>query len=694
MHGGLRRFSQALTGHRALQVVLIALLCLALAFFAQRRLDRKVVDYRALLSYGVAAALFAFAFGDIQQERAPDEETRSSAEVALQFSRSLGPLAALWAVALLGCLDFGGNRFRPLGLVLWGGGLLLSLCYLYLSDGRTKQPGALSLGVAGKSLTLSPSALLLGVAILLGAWFRLSQLDVIPADIGWDLPYNYTDVLSILRGQYNVFFPANMGREGMFMYLIALVTRFGELSHFLIKFTSALVGIVTIPALYLAARELFTPAVGIMAAFLLAVNRWHIVLSRSGFRVILLPLFVILLLYALVRALRTGRLFDFGLAGLVLGLGLHTYTGFLFAPVAIACGLVLYLLSGRWSSWRSCVPSLIIVVAITLVGFAPLGRFALEHRNEYMQRLGLQVKLVRGDPQATHMTLPLFLQNVRTSLLMFNAYGDSNERFNVPGLRHLGFISGILLVLGLFYVVRRWRQGENALLLSMFFVFIVPMTLAMVPHEMPNVFRGAGTIGPALIIGALPLAALVERLRQAGATYPAWDLKIGLRVSSMLQENGALWHLGRRGALVFLAVLVTALLLWVEVRETQHFYFHDFANVLPDRQNVSIAKEIARQIETYGDLSSSYIKGWPYWFDGRALRTYLRLAPEAPDRVFNDFIDGQPPLSEVQAAALFILHPADSAGTERLRTEFVHNVSVVHFLPDGTPAFVTVFVER
>jgi hypothetical protein len=311
-----------------------------------------------------------------------------------------------------------------------------------------------------------------------------------------------------------------------------------------------------------------------------------------------------------------------------------------------------------------------------------------------MHRLGLQVQLVKGDPQAAHMTRPLFLENVRTSLLMYNAYGDSNERFNVPGVRHLGLISGILLVLGLFYVSRRWRQGKNALLLSMFFIFIVPMTLAMVPHEMPNVFRAAATIGPALIIGALPLAALAERLRQAGATYPAWDLKIGLRVSSMSRENGAAWYLGRRGALVFLAVLVTALLLLVELRETRRFYFRDFVNVLPDRQNVSIAKEIARQIETYGDVSSSYVKGWPYWFDGRALRTYLRLAPEAPDRVFNDFIPDQPPLSEVQAGALFILHPADSAGLERLRTEFAHSVSVVHSLPDGTPAFVTVFVER
>lgn len=693
MHGGLRRLAAALQDHRVSQVLLIALACFVLAAFGQRRLDHKVVDHIALLSLGIAAVVFALAFGDIGQEHMPDESDRSPARVALD-SRFWGAFVALGVIALVGCLDFGGNRFRPLGLIVWGGGLLLLLCYLYLSGGRTTQSESLSLGVAGKSLTISPFTLLVGVAMLAGAWLRLSQLDVVPADIGWDLPYNYTDVLAILRGQYSIFFPANMGREGLFMYLIALVTRFGELSHFLIKLTSALVGIATIPAVYLAACELFTPSVGIIAAFLLAFNRWHIILSRSGFRVILLPLFAILVLYTLVRALRSGRLFDFALAGLVLGLGMHTYTAFLFAPVAVAVGLVLYWLSGRWPSWRSYIPALLVMVAVALVVYAPLGRFALENRSQYMQRLGLQVKLVQGDPQATHMTLPLFLQNVRTSLLMFNAYGDSNVRFNVPGFRHLGFISAILLVLGLFYVLRRWRQGQNMFLVCMFFVFIVPMTLAMVPREMPNVFRAAGTIGPGLVISALPLAAMVERLRQVGATYPAWDLKIRVKVSSMSRDDGAACYLGRRGALLSVAVLVTVLLLWAEARDTQHFYFHDFVSVLPDRQNVSIAQEIARQIEAYGDVSSSYIKGWPHWFDGRALRTYLRLPPEAPDPVFNDLIPGAPPLSQVQARALFVLHPADSVGLERMRTEFVRSVEVIHSLPDGTPAFVTVFVER
>jgi 4-amino-4-deoxy-L-arabinose transferase-like glycosyltransferase len=694
MLGRLRQSVAKVTESRPGWSLVLAAVCYALAAFGQARLDRRIIDGLAFLALAAAAVLFAAAFGGIHQERRAGHHSERLSSMAAELSRSRGPLFALWGIALLGCLDFGRNRFRAVGLWLWLGGLLLSLGWMYLNArlaGARQQPAA---GCSDKGSLFSPRHLLLLAAVVIGAWLRLNRLDIIPADIGWDLPYNYTDVLAIQRGEYSIFFPANMGREGLFFYLIALLTRFGELSHFLIKLTSALVGIATIPALYLLATELFSPAVGITAALLLAVNHWHIVLSRSGFRVILLPLFVVLLLWTFSRALRRGRLVDFGLCGLVLGLGMQTYTGFLFAPLALGAGLILYLLSGRGPRVRSLLPGLLTMAVVAVVAFAPLGRFALENRDVYLRRLGLQVEIVQGDRAGTHMTLPLLLENARTSLLMYNVYGDSNARFNVPGQRHFGFVSAILLVLGLAYALRRWRTGRNALLIALFLVMIVPMTLAMVPHEMPNVFRGAGTIGPALVLCALPLTALRERLKQVGTAYPAWDVRCRLTASFSDRGVTAALQVGRRGALALLGLLLVGAFLMAEYQGSRKFYFDDFKDALPDRQNVAIAQEIARQIEGYGDPSSAFVKGWPYWFDGRALRTYLRMAPEEPEHVFTDLISGQPPLSQVRERALFILHPADSAGLEMLRSEFGRCVSVVHSLPGGVPAFVTVFVQR
>jgi len=673
--------------------LLLAVLCLVLAVFAQRRFDHRGIDNLAFLFYGVAGVLFALTFGDIALERVLTPA--ASAEPGRdRFAKSVRVVTVLLVVALLGCLDFGGNRFRPRGFLLWGGGVFLCLLYLYLSEAPKAFGERVAALFSHKPFSIPRIWLGLGIAVLVGAVLRLHQLDVIPADIGWDLPYNYTDALSILNGQYRIFFPSNQGREGLFFYLIVLVTRLAPLSHFSIKLTSALVGIATIPALYLLGRKLFNPSVGLVAAFLLALNRWHIVLSRSGFRVILLPIFTILLLYTVVRALQNCRPVDFALAGWVMGLGLYTYTAYIFAVLAVFAGLVVYAFSAHAPRWRTLWPLLALMIAVALVVGAPLARFALEHPEQYLQRMGVQVRIVTGDPNRPQMTLPLILENVRTSLLMYNVYGDSNKRFNVPGVRHFGFVGAVLLVLGLSYTLFRWRRGSNSILLLLFFMLIVPMTVSMVPHEMPNIFRAAGTIGPALVLAALALVAVGSRIHELGRTFPRWDLRARLRVTSLQEAHELVWDIGRRGLLTFMAILIIALVLVAELRETRRFYFSDFAEVLPDRQNVSIGKEIAKQIEAYGDVSSTFVKGWPHWFDGRALRTYLRLSPEAPDLVFLDLAPNRPPLSSVAERALFIVHPDDTAGLQTLREVFPHHATVERALPGGTLAFVAVYVER
>ncbi|MBC7261349.1 MAG: hypothetical protein H5T63_04985, partial [Chloroflexi bacterium] len=223
---GPRGFPRLFVRRRISEVLLIAVLCFALAVFAQRNLDRKVRDYRGYLPYAIAAVVFALAFGGVALEERSEPDEKGVASAVAKLSKSIGPVAVSLLIALLGCLDFGGNRFRPLGLILWVGGLGFCLVYLYVSDSPVRLGEQIMAFFAGKTVTISRKWLLLGLAMAVGALLRLQQLDVVPADIGWDLPYNFTDALSILRGEYRIFFPANLGREGLFFYLIALVAKF------------------------------------------------------------------------------------------------------------------------------------------------------------------------------------------------------------------------------------------------------------------------------------------------------------------------------------------------------------------------------------------------------------------------------------------------------------------------------------
>ena len=99
-----------------------------------------------------------------------------------------------------------------------------------------------------------------------------------------------------------------------------------------IRYATALLGILAIPAFYLLARELFGQRVAWWRHFFLAVSRWHFNFARWGMSNVGATVFGVLGFYFLFRALRYRRWSDFAWAGLLFGGGLHTYTAFRLVP--------------------------------------------------------------------------------------------------------------------------------------------------------------------------------------------------------------------------------------------------------------------------------------------------------------------------------------------------------------------------
>jgi 4-amino-4-deoxy-L-arabinose transferase-like glycosyltransferase len=690
----------------------LALLSLVVAVLAQGQLDRRQDLNTALVLYWLAAILFALIFWPVGLERSQEESP-------VVRSPAVGPLTAGLALGFLSFFGFAHNRPSPLGVILWLGGLGLCLWSLLgLSSQRRIESkdgegwaARLRRTVAPQGLAVPWEWIALGAILAVGAFYRLVQLDPIPADMGWDMPYNFYDTRRVLQGEYHIFFPDNLGREGLFFYLSALCARIVGLSPYSLKLTTALIGLLTIPALYLLARELFNREVAFYAAALLALNKWHIVLSRSGFRVMLLPLFAILVLYFLSRALSTRQPLYFGLTGLCLGLGLHTYKAFLFVPPTLLVALVAYALSSRerLGVIRHYWPSILLIFLVALVAFVPLGRYIYESPRGYLQREMRQWSTVEG-PFRRVPSVPLaLLGNLRRSLLMFNYVGDGNSRFNVPFQRHMGFVSGVLFVLGSAYVLLRWRHGHNVLLLTFLALLILPMTLTMIPpDEAPNIFRSAGQIGPALIVAALPLALLRRRLGETLASIEGRQISLSLGFSSSEQrpepfvpgpkDQGPVegrrwegrWEGGRVGGYL-LTALVALVLLW-EARETYTFYFQDYVYVLPDRHNYSYTREMAAVINDFAGQGLAYVKPWPHWYDGHALRAQV----ESPDwgGEIAELNPNNPPLSTLRGKALFILHPEDQRALATLRAVFPQGIALERRDFEGQLAFITFYGER
>lgn len=754
-------------------------LAFGLAALAQDMADQRTTLWWALALYVLAAALMAL--GTWHDTREP-KRVGCVAPVQVRWPQLAWALV-FFALTLAGS---GGNRLTLQNVLPWGIAILLCLSAFRpgAADEGGNQPNWWSRAWRAASrdeLRLTWPACGLIAATLLGAYLRLVRLLEFPADLGWDLPYNFFDVQRILRGESLIFFRDNFGREGMFFYLAAAVSRLNGLSPYSIRIASALVGVVTIPAIYLLAKECFSREVGVYAAFLLAVNAWHITLTRSGYRVSLFPLFAILALYGLARALRRGGARDWAWCGLFTGLGLWTYKAFVFAwPLVIGCALVHAALNRRWASalapaaqpiplaanedlasatdavpdtevaptptaqdptpirgtlagrisaamrwlddhvrllrtggtrpgspaerpetrWPSgfagVLAGLGIAATVGLVAWGPMARFVVESSDIYLARERQAAKLVSGSMGAQEAArFQVWEQNIATSLLMFNYRGDANNRFGVANHRQMGYISGILMVLGVAAALTRPRHGANAVLVLSVLGFIAPMTVTMLAGEHPNCFRSAGTIGPALVLGASALAIGRRQLATlTGRAKMRWlnlELANGatpeaapprLRLSLRLPQN-----------LAWVSLVLVAVILGVELRESDGYYFREFRKVAPDVSNYSMALELAKAIIAYTD-GSTYIKPWPHWYDGRGVQAHLAAAGRSWTAEIPDLRPDRPPLAGFQGRLLVLLHPDDKQGLEVLEAYFPrYNTRLDHF-PDGRVSFVTFVGEK
>ena len=495
-----------------------------------------------------------------------------------------------------------GNRFRPLGVVTW----LLAIATFLAAYWQPPYPRLTALGRlirswrAGIRLHLSwPTTIFLAIWAL-GCFLLLYRLDAVPEEMISDHAEKLLDVKDVLAGQHKIFFERNTGREAFQFYLAAIMASAGlGLSFMTLKASTVVLGILAIPATYGFARVWFGPVVALAATFFLAVSRWQLTVARAGLRFPFLPVFFALTCFFLLRALRYRQRNDFLLLGLVVGIGMHTYTPFRVAPLAVAACLGLELLLGiirrqdQWQQIRAALANAGLAAAVAALVFLPLGAFSLERPDLFwyrgLTRVSTLERQLPGHPAG------IFLDNVKNALLMFNYRGDRIWNSNVPNDRVFDYVTGALFALGSLYALYRLlRHGERVYgyLVILLFVGLLPSTLALAfPQENPSTVRS----GMALPIGALVAA-----------------LPIGLLANVMRRPLP-----GARGVAVLALILIPLGAQTVQLNFQR--YFVDFAQSHKGHSQNSweVAKAINGFAASSGDISHAWLKGWPHWVDTR-----------------------------------------------------------------------------
>ena len=199
--------------------------------------------------------------------------------------------------------------------------------------------------------------------IALAAFFRLYRLDQVPPEMTSDHIEKLLDIYDLSHGVRPIYFERNTGREPFQFYWAFTVMRVFNtgITFYGLKLANALIGIITIYGIYLLGRELAGEDVGLLAAFFASVMQWAESITRMGLRFPYAAIAATFALWALLRALRTGRRADYLIAGLIFGAGFYGYTPYRVMPIVVAVLVIFKLLFERprsWPAWGQLVLNL------------------------------------------------------------------------------------------------------------------------------------------------------------------------------------------------------------------------------------------------------------------------------------------------------------------------------------------------
>ena len=395
----------------------------------------------------------------------------------------------------------------------------------------------------------------LALMLIAGA-LRFYELGTWPPGLYHDEAYNGLDALRVLAGDRPLYFAANHGREPLFIYLVSLSVDWLGRSVYALRFPSAIIGTLFIPAAYWMARELFGKRVGLLTAALAAITLWPLHLSLISFRAGSLPLFLALAIGAGVHAYRSGRAWHWIVAGVLYGLTFYTYLASRFTPIALLLMLFVILIVWRDKRlWRNLV-IFAVTVAIVLM---PLIFTALTQWDVVMGRPGdlsiFNPAINHGDPIGT------LVRSTANAAGMFFWSGDRIPRHNVPYRPVFDPIVVIFFALGLMRLIIAAlkpalppqkplpnflqpgpdmpytpRVQSVSKLSSLFVLIWIPVMLlpTILAEDSPHFLRAVGVLPIALIVPAIGLNTIGQWLAVRG-----WRALSYVIIAAVLIVSGA-----------------------------------------------------------------------------------------------------------------------------------------------------------
>lgn len=391
----------------------------------------------------------------------------------------------------------------------------------------------------------------------IAAVFRLGWLTSIPPGIHPDAAANGLDAWQAATTHHHqVFYEGNFGREGLFINILSYVFQIFGPSAFALKAPGALIGLVSVLGVFFLAREVTRKTeTALLASLLMAISFWMTVFDRMGLRAVLSVDCVIWTSLFFLRALRRNTWLDYALAGLFLGIGMHTYIAFRMMPVALFVGWLVSAGFARrsdhltlWSALRkrwAFVLTVLVSVVITL----PLGLYFIHHPQFFFGRA--------NEVSVFHQphTWKIIGESLTATLSIFTFFGDPNWRHNFSTVPILDMLQSLLFVLGLSMLWRSVRRRDitptdaraqektvHVFLLMVLGLMLIPGIVTYSPGGIPHALRIINSAPVVYIIVAIAFVSVYENIRRMFASQPrAVNQGVMIVVLMLVLANGMLF---------------------------------------------------------------------------------------------------------------------------------------------------------
>jgi hypothetical protein len=312
--------------------------------------------------------------------------------------------------------------------------------------------------------------LLFGLAVAAGILFRFVNLSRVPYALWADdvslispslaLQGRWRDFTDSIRPvMYGVSHP--WGSVGvLYLELFRGVLKVLGVTVFGVRFISAAAGTASLITAAWLGRTLLPRGGGTIVGLVLAGLRWHLIMSRWGWNMILLAPLVDLATLLLLQARRSRGWLPAAAAGAVVGIGAHVY----LAAWIAAAGLFGFAV---WPNTLREVPgSRMRRAALFLAGFltliSPIFFLDRGRITPYFQRAGYSNVLV--DVRSQNSAMPL-LASAADTLVSPWFLPDPRHRNDLPGRSRLGLFLGLALAAAFGRALVRRREELSGLLI-------------------------------------------------------------------------------------------------------------------------------------------------------------------------------------------------------------------------------------